>query len=313
MAHALIDPGAEREAAPPHQLNVPESVPDILYVMGTGRSGTTILEVLLTNSEGVTGSGELKHIFRDGFVRDIQCSCGKATHECALWSEVLKHSSWSHEECAEHARTIERLEGHRAFPSVFLGTADKGSVERHRETTTQIFRSIRRVTRADLVVDSSKYPSRALLLDRAFPGKVRVLCLTRSAQGLLAAFRKQNDGEQRPKSTWAASAYYLYVLFCMRLVRAKLKDRCFVIRFEDLNRDPIAALTAIEAWSGYSFARSKAKIAAGEYFDVGHIVTGNRLRKKGRVQFDPSSSSKGKTGRTVIAGLLETYRKVLGF
>ena len=313
MAHALINSSAKVGTSAPHPLNAPDAIPEILYIMGTGRSGTTILEVLLTTSERVVGSGELKHIVRDGFIRDVQCSCGKPTRECALWSEVLEHTRWSQEECAEIAAAIERIEAHRAFASVWLGTAGERSIERHRETTARILRSIRRATRADLVVDSSKYPSRALLLDRAFPGKVRVVCVTRSAQGLLAAFRKQNDGEQRPKSTWAASAYYLYVLFCMRLVRAKLKDRCFVVRFEDLKRDPIATLRAIEEWSGYSFAGSTAKIAAGEHFDVGHIVTGNRLRKRGRVQFDPSSSSKEGGGRAVMASLLETYRKLLGF
>src|SRR5687767_4385545 len=53
-----------------------DSMPEILYVMGTGRSGTTILEVLLTNEEGITSTGEVKHIFRDAFVRDLQCACG---------------------------------------------------------------------------------------------------------------------------------------------------------------------------------------------------------------------------------------------
>lgn len=313
MAHALLNSDSKTDVPATHRLSAPDAVPEILYIMGTGRSGTTILEVLLTSSERIVGSGELKHIVRDGFIRDVQCSCGQPTHECALWSKVLEHTRWSREECAEIAATIERIEGHRAFASVWLGTADERSIKRHRETTERIFRSIRRATGADVVVDSSKYPSRALLLDRAFPDKVRVVCMTRSAQGLLAAFRKQNEGEQRPKSTWAATAYYLYVLCCMRLVRAKLKDRCFVIRFEDLKRDPIATLRAIEEWSGYSFAGSTAKIAAGEHFDVGHIVTGNRLRKRGRVQFDASSSSKEGGGRAVLASLLETYRNLLGF
>lgn len=311
MAQALIDTRLRDEAVP-RERSAEDAVPGILYVMGTGRSGTTILEVLLTNSQGVTGTGELKHIFRDGFVRNVPCACGKPARECELWSEVLRQSNWSREECVELSRAIDGLEGHGAFPRLFLGAADAESIQRHREATERIFRSVQRITRCDAIVDSSKYPSRALLLDRAFPDKVRVVCITRSAAGLLAAFRKQNESEQRPKTTLVASAYYLYVLFCLRLVKARLKDRCLVIRFEDLNRDPAGTLKAIEDWSGYSFAGSRARIAAGEALDVGHIVTGNRLRKKGRVRFEPSSS-RVDAGRALIARVLEMYRNVLGF
>lgn len=317
MAHVLakmnIETSSNTNAAHAAcELTAPDTVPDILYVMGTGRSGTTILEVLLTNSQGVEGTGELKHIFRDGFVRGVTCACGKPACECDLWSQVMEQGKWSRAESAELARMFEAAESHAHFPRVFFGAVSADVVDRYRDATGRILRAVRRGTGCSVVVDSSKYPSRALLLDRLFPGKVRVLCITRSARGLLAAFRKQNDGEQRPKSTWAASAYYLYVLLCMRLVRTKLKERCLVLRFEELSRDPDRVLEAIERWSGYSFANSRAKIAAGEWFRVGHIVTGNRLRKKGSVQFDPSSA---KTSGTygLVARVLEAYRNALGF
>jgi len=72
------------------------SLPDIIYIMGTGRSGTTILEVLLTNNARIVGAGELKHIFRDGFLANRQCSCGHATLDCAMWSAVLRAAQWQH-------------------------------------------------------------------------------------------------------------------------------------------------------------------------------------------------------------------------
>ena len=38
---------------------------NLLYIMGTGRSATTILEIILTNNPKITGVGEVTHIFRD--------------------------------------------------------------------------------------------------------------------------------------------------------------------------------------------------------------------------------------------------------
>lgn len=292
-------------------------MPDILYVMGTGRSGTTILEVLLTNDNEIASTGELKHIFRDGYIRDLPCACGRLGRECELWSGVRACAGWTHEDCVRYARAIEALESHRNFPRVLIGATDRKQLALHTQATTAIFRSVGRLTNSRVVVDSSKYPSRALLLARMYPEKVRVLCITRSAAGLIAAFQKKNQGEQHPKGRLAASLYYLYVLGCMYFVRRQLRGRCLTIRFEDLNRDPLAVLERIESWSGVSLAHAKEKIATGGYFQVGHIVTGNRLRKQGKVKFDPSSSStqssKQVRSDTWSTKLLERYRALLGF
>jgi len=292
-----------------------DSMPDILYVMGTGRSGTTILEVLLTNDEGITGTGELKHIFRDAFERDLQCSCGNSGHRCELWARVLHASGWTPEDCRELGTTTEQVESHANFPLVYLGIESKQARELHAKASTTLFRSVARITGSSVIVDSSKYPARALLLERLYPGKVKVLCITRSAAGLIAAFQKKNDAEQRPKRRFAVAVYYLYVLLCMRLVRARLRERCFVIRFEDLSRNPLDVLAKIEQWSGYSFSSAIRKAAGGDWFDVGHIMTGNRLRKKGRVKFDPAASQSGPSQNHAgwLPALLESYRRLLQF
>ncbi len=304
----------ERISAP---AEATDAMPEILYVMGTGRSGTTILEVLLTNDDGITGTGELKHIFRDAFVRDLQCSCGRSGHQCELWARVLHTSGWSREDCETLRATVEQLEGHANFPSVYLGRTNQQLLDRYATASTTLFRSIARIMGSAVVVDSSKYPARALLLERLYPGKVKVLCITRSAQGLIAAFQKKNDGEQRPKGRIAVIVYFLYVLLCMRLVRLRLRDRCHVVRFEDLNRDPVRSLEEIERWSGYRLDTARAKTSSRDWFDVGHIMTGNRLRKKGRVKFDPSAGKIGaaqaKSIPAWLSSWLEGYRKLLGF
>jgi hypothetical protein len=298
------------------QQSIAPSHPHILYIMGTGRSGTTILEILLANNQGMTGVGEIKHIFRDGFIRGQPCACGRSARECDLWSQVLKKTGWNHQQCVELGRTIERLESHERFPWTLAGLVSNADVEIYRRATEALFSSVAATAHAELIVDSSKYAGRALMLARLFPDSVKVLCITRSADGIIAAFQKQNDGEQRPKPPIAVAAYYLYVLLCMRLVRGRLKERAFSIRFEDLNRDPVAVLRSIEDWSGYALATARAKLAASEAFDAGHIVTGNRIRKKGSVRFEPSAAKvngQRPFATRVLARVLESYRKLLGF
>lgn len=311
MSHAPVPSASDSAAA--------RSLPDILYIMGTGRSGTTILEILLANNPGITGVGELKHIFRDGFLRDLPCACGRPGRQCELWSAVLQATGWDRKDWREIGQAIEKLESHERFPFVWagfgLGTA--AAMPLYRQASEALFNAIGAVQHSQVIVDSSKYAGRALLLARLFPDRVKVLCITRCAAGMLQAFAKQHDDEQRPKNSLAAAGYYLYVLLCMRSVQARLKERCFVIRFEDLNRDPAATLDAIEAWSGYSLAAARARVAAGDWFDVGHIVTGNRLRRQGRVRFDPGPAKISPRARAtwtwLLARMLEVYRRFLGF
>jgi hypothetical protein len=309
----------ERSIANPHARpanDAPASgnLPEILYVMGTGRSGTTILEILLANNPGVTGVGELKDIFKDGFLGSRVCACGRTGRQCAMWSRVLGRIGWDRNDCVRLDEVVAKLESHRIFPLLFLGLVGRRTWLQYRQAAEALFGAVGALTQSRVIVDSSKYAGRALALARLFPDRVRVLCITRSAAGILAAFAKPNE-EQRTKGIIAAAAYYVYALFCMRCVRSRLGERCFAIRFEDLNGDPATTLGAIEAWSGYSLAASRSRLSADEWFDTGHIVSGNRLRKQGRVKFAPSSTVNVLPGAAarLLARAMEAYRRLLGF
>jgi len=291
-------------------------LPEILYIMGTGRSGTTILEVLLANNPAIAGAGELKHIFRDGYIANRSCACGKAARDCAHWVRVLQSTGWERADWMRMAALLQRLESHAAFPWVATGLKGRELLPEYRQANEALFTAIGAAAQSRAIVDSSKYAGRALLLSRMFPEKVKILCITRSAAGLVGAFAKKNDAEQRPKGMFAAAAYYVYVLLCMRVVQVRVpRDKRLTIAFEDLMRDPQTTLRTIEAWSGHSLATSRSLIASGGLLDVGHIVTGNRLRKKGRVTFEPKPPESPELGfgARIISAALEAYRRLLGF
>ena len=85
------------------------TLPQIVYIMGTGRSGTTILEVLLANNPGFTGVGEVHRVVRHGFLEDRVCSCGKSARQCEVWAQVLRDSGWSDADLPELAEIRKRL------------------------------------------------------------------------------------------------------------------------------------------------------------------------------------------------------------
>lgn len=292
-----------------------QEMPDILYIMGTGRSGTTILEIILCNNPGLTGVGEFKYVFQHAFLENRVCSCGKAALECERWSGVLTATGWDRAACTEMERVVTSLESHARFPLLWAGLVSEKNMTIYRRANESLFKSIAALSRSNVVVDSSKYESRALALARLFPGRVKVLCLTRSAAGLITAFQKKSEKEQvYPKSLLWIAGYYVYVMLCMWIVRAQLKGRCLLVRFEDFKHNPEAVLDSIETWSGYSLAVARRKLAEGDWFTVGHIVSGNRIRTKGKVSFESGSGEPALLGAARgLAKVLEAYRRCLGF
>jgi len=290
-------------------------VPEIIYIMGTARSGTTILEILLSNNPGIVGCGELTYIFRDGFTGKEICSCGKKACECEFWQAVKNICSWEEEDILRFARLFYSMDWHHNFPAVALKIVSPNKLRQYIDVNRSLFQAIHQASGVRVIVDSSKYAARALLLNRAFPDKVKVLCMTRSPAGLIRSFQKKDAEEQKPKSIVNIIAYYIYVLLCLRVVAWSLGPKMLKITYEELATNPQETLLKIEKWCGYDLSSVRNKIRSNEWLNVGHIVTGNRLRKKGRIQFQPEIGSIKLLGRTNLFAMriMDLVRVVLRF
>lgn len=288
---------------------------EIIYIMGAGRSGTTILEVLLANNRGFTGVGEVTHIFKDGFIENALCSCGKQTSGCMLWSFVRDKCQWHSRDIRLAAKLFHDVAWHTRFWWVALNLVSDENKIHYRELNECLFEAVTKKTGAEVIVDSSKYAGRALLLANLFPDRVRVICLVRSPAGLVAAFTKTGTDEQKPKPIWAILLYYFYVMLCMRVVAVALGRRTLLVRYEDLCADPQGTLLRIGRWCARDMSELIGKITINEELNVGHIVTGNRLRKKGKVRFRPVGGAIAVTGwgARFAVWCMDLYRMALRF
>ncbi|WP_319526445.1 hypothetical protein [uncultured Desulfosarcina sp.] len=289
---------------------------NIIYIMGTGRSATTIMEILLTNNFGITGVGEVTHIFRDGFIRNDLCSCGFKAKTCFIWGNVFDRLNLSGSEVTKYSDLFHKFDWHIGFLGLIFGFFNKNNKSDYKSVNYDIFKNVSNLTNCNFIVDSSKYASRAILLSKLFPGKVKVICLSRSPSGLIKAFKKTDTLEQKPKKLYDIVLYYTFVMLCCRIaVNTIGKQNCTVITFEQLMKQPYEVLSIIERLTGTNLKEAKQKILKNESFKIGHIVTGNRLRKKGSIQFKPSSS------RYIPEGWVESisekamlfFGKALGF
>ena len=56
----------------------------IVYILGTGHCGSTLLDLLLSSHKDVFGCGELKYIQKGEFI----CGCGQEKKACTFWSDI---------------------------------------------------------------------------------------------------------------------------------------------------------------------------------------------------------------------------------
>ena len=134
---------------------------NLIYLIGAGRSGTTILSLLLGNSESVTSLGEL-HQLPEYMGLEGKCSCGQLLSSCPYWNSVYSslHNQFCSNSYKEQAR---ELESHRYVYKYFF--------EKNRALTNSEYCSANKALLSHLsnnnqfTIDSAKYIGRGLALN----------------------------------------------------------------------------------------------------------------------------------------------------
>ncbi len=287
----------------------------MLYIMGTARSGSTILEILLAHGARCVGVGELTAIVQDGFIDNKLCSCGRAFSDCEFWSQVAARVAFSRAECETWAVLQKKIDWHAGFLRQLFGLIRAADIERYRSYNEKLLAAIREVSGAEIIVDSSKYAGRAQALSAIDAIELSTICLTRSPAGLLASFQKPNRDEQHPKKPWAVLRYYAFVILSLRIATARLRGGLYRLRYEDLLEKPECTIDEMSRVFAVDFSRVRGKLKAGEGFAVGHLVTGNRLRKSKQVrltgELDDARSRIARAQVPLI--LMSAIEKLLGY
>lgn len=284
----------------------------LIYIMGAGRSGTTILEVLLANNPGIIGVGELTHIFRDGFLGNELCACGNTFNDCHFWSKICNEFTWDKVEINQSLNLFESASSHLRFPLNALNAFGKRKQKSYHIVNKELLESIAKTMRASTIVDSSKYAGRALALARMQLESIYILSMTRSPAGILQSFRKPLL-EQPPKPALAAMIYYCYTLLCARIVIWLLGNKVLRISYEELCRSPVATLRKIEKHCEIDLSNSLSCLELDCDFSVGHLISGNRLRMQRTVKFKCNSPGKEtSTFERMLILSMAAWRKITG-
>ena len=259
----------------------------VLHLIGAGRSGSTLLNIMLDNHPAIIGTGEMTFLARSSLRGDF-CSCGRPLRECSFWKRV--QDEWLRrtgmESMREYLSLQRSFERYRRLPLIYLQSIRPSSgFQRYCDCTRQLFEVIQEVSGATFIADSSKHPARVLALS-AVPGiDLRVVFLVRDLRGYAWSMKKAFDKDRRaglnrtikPMPIWRTALQWQITNLISEWVLKRV-ERWTVIRYEDLIHVTEQAFFQIGSLMGLDLSLLVEAIIGGRELEIEHIAAGNRLR-----------------------------------
>jgi UDP-N-acetylglucosamine transferase subunit ALG13 len=258
----------------------------VLYIGGWGRSGSTLLDRMLGQVPGFVSVGELRELWQRGLVENRPCGCGAAFRDCPFWTEVgrIGFGGWAALDLDEVLRLRYSLDRGWSMP---LRSVRPASVRRYNAILSGLYGAIGRVSRAEVIVDSSKLPSHALLARLAPSVDLRLVHLVRDSRGVVHSWEKRVQSDSASDDPRfleryhpaSASARYVYYNGLTALAR-RFGVPYLRVRYEDLIAGPRASLERILRHAGAPVAdRALSFLGDGEArLAPNHTVDGNPVR-----------------------------------
>jgi Sulfotransferase family len=271
----------------------------VLYVVGLGRSGSTILSNSLGQIGDCFSAGELNFIWKHNVLENRLCGCGRPFRECLVWTRVMEEAFGGMD--GVDPREMMRLQSSgtrtRHIPLMLAPRGERVLKERLEKLLInyrRLYEAIGSVTGSQVIVDSSKEPAHGYAMSLVSGVDFRVVHLIRDPRAAAYSWLKkkpQPDSKeiehmhrQSPAMSsalwdaWNASAEALW---------RRTPEKYLRLRYEDFVADPRESLKRILEFVGLTAELP----LAGERevrLGISHTVSGNPNRfETGAVELRP--------------------------
>jgi hypothetical protein len=233
----------------------------VLYIAGSGRSGSTILDRILGQLDGFFSVGELANLWDRGLLAHRRCGCGVPVDQCPAWTAILARAFGQVGEA--DARRVIALRSRRvrvrSIPAVLRDRVRGRTVDGDEllAVLERLYRAVQEHTGCRVLVDSSKAPLYGELLAAIPAIDLHVVHLVRDPRATAYSWlrRKQlpDFGDdrlmQRQRPLKSSGLWALWQTMSELLI-GRRPARYLRLRYEDFVRDPEAAVRCVVAMLG---------------------------------------------------------------
>lgn len=272
----------------------------VIYISGSGRSGTTVLNDILDTVDGVAVFGEIWGTWSSAMDLSHLCGCGVLFADCEIWSDVAGSHIPRDEIKETNARLMATCQIRRVWRESNLHSED--DLVAFAETVSGVYRSLASASGAGTVVDSSKTTAFALLAGSASDVDMRIVHIIRDPRAVVASWSKQKAVEYGTHvasldSRKLSGILRRWIFFnTVGLWRLRRKYPTLILKMEDLVADPEGTLDAIRVFA--EIDHSKRLVNEDGTITIGgaHSVSGN----PGRFAKGPTRLRAEETWRTEL-------------
>jgi hypothetical protein len=239
----------------------------VLFIGGLGRSGSTLIERLLNEYPQTFAIGESVHIWERGLRDNELCGCGEPFHHCDYWSAVGRTAfgDWSEVDTEQVIQQRWDIDRSRRLPQMIQAHRTRTIPAAYREYLDMIGSVLtaagtvaRERTGADVVLDSSKHLSSAVLYSLDDRLDVRVLHVIRDPRGVAYSWTKQISRPEATGGTMIDMPRYAPARTAGRWVTdntgfaqlQRLGIPTMRLRYEDFLADSLGSLERVATFAG---------------------------------------------------------------
>ena len=264
----------------------------MLFIGGSGRSGSTLIDLLLNNHPSVQSVGEVHRL--NLYARDNcePCTCGSPVSECSFWleveDEVRRLLGWNQDRNPLQETEIMLIP---AAVNPILATAQKAAMlaaprplgrlanglfapahQKAIEMSLLWYDAIRNVTNTKIIIDSSKDARRLKGLYLTAPEQFRLLYMIRDGRAVCAsAIRRTGMSMKQAAIEWKRSQRHTALTSRGIPAKSRLK-----IHYEDLCREPESTMLRACEFLGLEYHSEMLALRKSEAHNIG----GNPMRFK---------------------------------
>ena len=259
--------------------------PRVLYILGYGRSGSTMLGMALGQHPGMVNLGEISVLrsFVPGptYVPPRACGCLQQLDHCPFWSGVARRLG-SMEMLARTDVSLSPTLGWRRYTPWL--PEPSAELPRWGEATAALYRATIAEANATIAVDSSKGAARAWWLWRSGAVDLKLVWLTRRPEDVLRSQIKHGRSVVRTALAWQLAQRQ-----AARLVRQVEGAGARVprISYERLIEQPRTVLSQIVEHAGLPWHEGVLTLHPD------HVIGGDHdVKHGGRHTIEPSTGTR---------------------
>ena len=226
----------------------------IVAISGSGRTGSTLLSLLLTQHSSVFNLGQLRDLW-SARLADAPCTCGLPLSSCPVYAPVVREVFGDAPSEALH----EMRQSMKAFFADAARARDWSAPRRTASLAQRhaaflgrleaVLDAVQAASGATYFVDASKSPEMALALSLLPQSDTFVLNLVRDPRAIAVSWHKRRGGAL---AGWEFSRIWAWRQRVLTDWSRGLGGQFMQVRYEDFATTPCATVERIQAWAGFA-------------------------------------------------------------